>query len=184
MRSDLSSLETYGHRDLLDKAALDFFGGEFTDLATLTSTSGEGETGIDQFGDNAGQVLPTTEASLAQGRALLAGLGLQGMPEQSALETGAALAGSATGPKPIGAGDGGSAYAELVASSLEAAGYNAGGVTADEVAAKLGISAEEARSAIGGIGDPALVDAVIAAHSQLLEERNQAVSGTVQAGYL
>ena len=45
MRTDLNPLASYGYRDILDKAGLDFFGGEFQDQMTLASTAGEGSTG-------------------------------------------------------------------------------------------------------------------------------------------
>ena len=176
MRSDFAALETYGYRDLIDKTALDFFGGELQDAYTIAaSTPGEGETGVDQFGDNSGQTLPTTEASLAYGRAKLKGMGLASV-DPGSLETGAMLAGSSPSAR---AGDGGQAYADLVAATLEQAGYNPQGVTADEIAAQLGISADAARAAIQGVGDPGLIEAVIAAHSQLVTQRGQLVGSAI-----
>lgn len=170
-RSDLAVFTNYGWRDTVDKMAMDFFGEQAEDAATVAKGSaGDGlGTGV---GDNAGgAIAPTTDASLEAARAGFGKFGIS--TDGGTVERLAGVFGQmGTGPD---------SYAQLVSQALTDSGYDPGGVGVQELSGYTsGLSPEQIRAAIQGEGDQATIDQVLAASSMAVSARGQAVGDYLQ----
>lgn len=161
-RSDLAIFSNYGYRDIVDKAASDFFGEQIEDAATVAKgAAGDGlGTGV---GD--GQVVPATTDTFAAARAGLAKFGISpdgGQMDQIL----SALGPAASSPD---------SYSRIVAQALTDRGYDPGGVGAEEIAGYSALGSDVISRALAGDGSQDVLDQVIAAHAQALAARGQAV---------
>lgn len=163
-RSDLSMFTTYGYRDIVDKAAMDFFGEQLDDATTVAK--GDAGDGIGSGVGDSAQIAPTTDMSLQAARAGLMKFGISA--DGGTVEKLAGAFGQA-GSSP-------DSYAALVASALESSGYNPGGIDAAELMPYTsGLSQEQIRAAIQGEGDQATIDQILSASSMAVTQRGQAV---------
>lgn len=170
-RSDLSIFTNYGWRDTVDKMAMDFFGEQAEDAATVAKGSaGDGiGTGV---GDNpSGALAPTTDASLEAARAGFGKFGIS--TDGGTVERLASVFGQM--------GSGPDSYAQLVSQALTESGYDAGGIGAGELMGYTnGLTEQQIHAAIQGEGDQATIDQILAASSMAVSARGQAVGDYFQ----